>query len=319
MSLNLDYRPTKLEEVFGNDELVDTLSKVLKRDEPRSSYFFTGIPGSGKTTLARVVANELGILDSNFYEFNAANTRGIDTIRTIISEADFKPLSGKRKMYLLDECHQITGAASESLLKFLEEPPKHVFIVLCTSEPNRINANTLSAIRRRCFCSELRSIVPPEISEYLRAIAESEEATVSDKIITKISKACGGSIGHALSMLDTVIESGDENALTMLDMIYITDDQVKPIITLLIDERESGPVKWKKISKILKSFDGNPEYARRAISNYIAKVLQNRNALSKTLPLMKTAVYFTDSFHESGILGLTMACCQACIDCDVPH
>lgn len=320
MSLNLDYRPTTLEEVFGNDELVDTLTKMIKRSTPRSSYFLTGIPGSGKTTLARVIANELGI-DSkfNFHEYNAANTRGIDTIRNIVSEAGSKPLSGKRKMYLLDECHQITGAASEALLKFLEEPPKHVFIALCTSEPSRINSNTLSAIRRRCFCAQLRSIVPPEITKYIRAIADSEEAKVSDNILKQISKNCGGSLGHALSMLDTVLDiEDDETALSMLDKI-LAEEQVKPIITLLIDERESGPAKWKKISKILKNFDGNPEDARRSIAGYIAKVLQNKEALSKTVPLMKTAVYFTDSFYESGMLGLTMACCQACIDCDVTY
>ncbi|MDY6958351.1 MAG: AAA family ATPase [Halobacteriota archaeon] len=317
MSLNIEYRPESFEEVFGNEELVEALENMVKRKKPRSSYFFTGVPGSGKTTIARVLKNELQVHDNDFHEFDAATTRGIDTIRSIRSEAQSKALFGKRKMYLLDECHQNTGAAAESLLKFLEDPPGHVYIAMCTSEPGRINANTLSAFRRRCFCGELKRISPPEITEYLKAICRSEERTVSNKLLRKISLNCNGSIGHALSMLDTVFTTEGKDDLALLDTIYFSDETLKPLITTLIDERESGPAKWKRISKFLKSFEGNPEEARRSIANYLAKVLQNKD-INKGQRLAQIAVVFTESFYDAGMLGLTLACYQACLDSDVP-
>ena len=317
MSLNIEYRPTTFEEVYGNEELVQSLENMVKRKKPRSSYFFTGVPGSGKTTMARVLKNELQIHDNDFYEYDAATTRGIDTIRAIRSEAGNLPMFGQRKMYLLDECHQITGAASESLLKFLEDPPGHVYIALCTSEPGRIHANTLSAFRRRCFCGELKRLAPPEISEYLRAICESENEKVDNKLIKKISLNCNGSIGHALSMLDTVFTTEGKKDITLLDTIYFTDDALKPLIVTLIDERESGPAKWKKISKFLKSFEGNPEEARRGIATYIAKVLQGKE-MNKAQRLAGIAVMFTESFNDAGLLGLTLACYQACLNDDIP-
>ena len=317
MTLSLDYRPTSLEEVFGNDDLVEALEKMIKRKKPRSSYLFTGIPGGGKTTMARVLANELEVHNNDFHEYNAANTRGIDTIRTIVSESNSLPLFGKRKMYLLDECHQITGAAAESLLKFLEEPPRHVYIVLCTSEPDRINGNTLSAIKRRCFCGELKTVIPPEVRTYLKAICSSESASVSPKVLKEISLACKGSNGHALSMLDTVLLSKDPNkALSLIDKIYISDRTVKPIITTLLDTRMSGPAKWETIRKLLGSFTGNPEDARRSIAKYFSKVIQGKKLdATRNVALMSTN--FTDSFNEAGMLGLTLACRQACADDDV--
>lgn len=318
MSLNIEYRPTRLEEVFGNEELVEALENMVKRAKPRSSYFFTGVPGSGKTTMARVLKNELQVHDNDFHEYDAATTRGIDTIRAIRDQAHSKALFGKRKMYLLDECHQITGAASESLLKFLEDPPNHVYVALCTSEPGRIHANTLSAFRRRCFCGELKRISPPEISEYLRAICESEDEKVDNKLLRKISLNCSGSIGHALSMLDTVFTTKGKKDITLLDTIYFTDESLKPIILAMIDDTESGPVKWKKISKFLKSYEGNPEEARRAIGNYLAKVIQNKD-LSKGRNIVSRAVLFSESFHDAGMLGLTLACYQACVDSDVTY
>jgi DNA polymerase-3 subunit gamma/tau len=207
MTLNVDYRPQSLDEMVGNEAGITSLRSKLKCDDIPKSYFFTGAPGCGKTTLAYVIKEELKISDFDFHEYDAANTRGIDTIREIKANVAKAPMDGDRKLYLIDEAHQVTGTAMEALLKLLETPPKHVIVVLCTSEPEKIKPNTLKAVRRRCFELEVKTLTRGKILNLLKEILEAEEAPdFPDKILKKIATSCWGSPGQALSLLDSVID-----------------------------------------------------------------------------------------------------------------
>ena len=312
MTLNVAYRPERVDEVVGNEASMMSLASKLKSHDIPRSYFFTGPPGCGKTTLAYVIKGELGISDFDFYEFNTANTRGIDTIRDITSNLSKAPMDGKYKLYLLDECHQITGAAMEALLKPTENPPDHVIIVLCTSEPEKIKPNTLKAIRRRCFELEVKSLTRGKITQLLNEILEAEEVgEFPESIIAKIASSCWGSPGQALSLLDAVIDmESEDDALQAIDNLVISEGAVKEICQTLIDPRYKSDSKWTKIADLLPRIDKEPESVRYAIANYLDKVILGR-PLDQNL--LEMASMFTDSFMYTGRLGLTMACALACL------
>jgi DNA polymerase-3 subunit gamma/tau len=312
MTLNVDYRPMSLDEIVGNEATVESLRSVLKRDEDiPGSYFFTGLPGGGKTTLAYVLKEELSISDFDFYEYNSANTRGIDTIRDINRNMKTAPMKGDRKLYLLDECHQITGPALEGLLKMLEDPPKHVMFALCTSEPEKIKGNTLKAIRRRCFEAEVKPLRRGQIISLLKDILEAEEIKdFPEEINTKIATSCWGSAGQALSLLDSVIDMEKLSQMEeAIENLVVSEKSVKELIKLLIDNRLSGNNKWEQIRIILPKVTGDVESIRYAICTYLEKVIVGRPMSPE---LLNIASLFTDSFMYTGRLGLVLACALAC-------
>lgn len=321
MTLNVDYRPMSLDEIVGNEAAVESLRSVLSREKDiPGSYFFTGLPGGGKTTLAYVIKEELSISDTDFYEYNSANTRGIDTIREIARNLSTAPMIGDRKLYLLDECHQITGAAAEALLKMLEDPPPHVIFVLCTSEPEKIKGNTLKAIRRRCHEAEVKPLRKGQIKSLLNDILEAEEITdFPPEIITKIASSCWGSAGQALSLLDSVIDMGDIDQMEeAIENLVVSEESVLALCRILVDNRLSGKNKWEQLRDILPKVTGDPESIRYAIASYLEKVILNR---SMSPALLEIASMFTDSFMYTGRLGLVLACALACsanLDDDIP-
>ncbi|KXH69813.1 MAG: hypothetical protein AM326_01700 [Candidatus Thorarchaeota archaeon SMTZ-45] len=312
MTLNVDYRPMSFDEFMGNEALVESLRSVLGREKDvPGSYFFTGLPGGGKTTLAYVIKEELSISDFDFYEYNSANTRGIDTIRDIGKNMRTAPMRGDRKLYLLDECHQITGAAIEALLKMIEEPPSHVVFVLCTSEPEKIKGNTLKAIRRRCFEGEVKPLVRGEIINLCKDVLEAEEINdFPEDIIRKISKSCWGSPGQALSLLDAVIDMGDIDKMEeAIENLVVSEKSVLELCRVLTDERLSGQNKWEQIRVMLPKVTGDPESIRYAIGSYMEKVIVGKPIKPG---LLNIASLFTDSFMYTGRLGLVLACALAC-------
>ena len=177
MRLNTIYRPKSLTEFVGNETAIASLKSVIERDDIPPSFIFIGPAGCGKTTLARAVASSLNIKDIDLFEFNTANTRGIDTVREIAANCMLAS-HGKRKMYILDEFHQQTVPALNSLLKVIEEPPKNVHFALCTSEPESIQAKLYDAISRRCHRVELKRLGRAEISKLLKAILSKESLSV---------------------------------------------------------------------------------------------------------------------------------------------
>jgi len=316
MPLNVAYRPMSFEEMVGNEAALESLKSVLGREKDiPGSYFFTGGPGTGKTTLAYVIKEFLSISDFDFYEYNSANTRGIDTIRDINASLATAPMKGDKKLYLLDECHQVTGAAMEAMLKMLENPPSHVIFVLCTSEPEKIKPNTLKAVRRRCFEAEMKSLRRGEIISLLKEILESEleEEDVKsfpNDVLSKIAKSCWGSAGQALSILDSILDMGDFDKMEeAIENLVVNENSVIELCKVLTDINLTGANKWDQLRVMLPKINGDVEQIRYAISTYLMKVI-----LGKPMSpgLLQIASMFTDSFMYTGRLGLVLACALAC-------
>jgi DNA polymerase III gamma/tau subunit len=247
----------------------------------------------------------------DFYEYNSANTRGIDTIRDIGRNMKTAPMSGDRKMYLLDECHQITGPALEGLLKMLEDPPEHILFAMCTSEPEKIKGNTLKAIRRRCFEAEVKPLRRGQITALVNEVLEAEEIKdFPSDITSKIATSCWGSAGQALSLLDSVIDMEKPSQMEeAIENLVVSEKSVKELCKILIDDRVTGNTKWGQIRKVLPQVTGDLEQIRYGICTYLEKVIIDKPMNPR---LISIASFFTDSFMYTGRLGLVLACALAC-------
>lgn len=220
------YRPKNFKEVIGQNHVVKTLTNALKQQKLSHALLFSGIKGTGKTTVARIVAKALNcknLIDGcepcnecincleinkgvfvDVIEIDAASNRGIDQIRELIENLKFAPAKGKAKIYIIDEAHMLTKEASNALLKSLEEPPSHIYFILATTEPNKL----LPTILSRCQRHEFRRLDLPLIVKYLKEICKKENYQIEDEALELIAKEAQGSLRDALSLLDQAMAYG---------------------------------------------------------------------------------------------------------------
>jgi len=300
LPLHLKYRPKTFSEIIGNESLKISLESVLQRsDNQVRSFLFIGPSGSGKTTLARIIKNELKCSDVDFKELNAANVRGIDTIREIASNASLAPMSGSVKIYLIDECHQLTGAAANALLKLLEDTPKHVRLILCTTEPEKL----LTTIKNRCTTYQVSTLRKIEIIKLLKNVLEKEGVEgFPEEAIKEICKAAEGCPRQALVILDQIIDIEDDDKL--IDAINNFSFQKEAVIELL--RALLGGESWLRVSEILKGIEEEPEQIRYAALGYFSKVLISNNGnLDRTSGLIEL---FSENFLYTKRAGLIQSC-----------
>src|SRR3989304_2450876 len=144
MGSNIKFRPKDLSDIIGNRSIVTSLESILQSKDRPHAFLFTGKQGCGKTTLARILCKRLECSDHDLIEINISNNRGIDTARDIIQFAYVKPLDGRSRVYLLDEVHKSTNDFQNAILKVMEEPPEHLYFILCTTEPQKLLKTVIS-------------------------------------------------------------------------------------------------------------------------------------------------------------------------------
>jgi DNA polymerase III gamma/tau subunit len=308
MPLHTDYRPAKLDEFLGNTGTVEALGAMLERADHTRLFLFTGQAGCGKTTLAHIVANTVGAHPSDIQVINSSNNRGIDTARDIIVGAHYKAWYGDVKVYILDEVHRATKDFQNAMLKIFEEPPKHVYFLLCTTDPDQL----LPTIRSRAAKFNVIPLSKKRIVSMLQALCTRNKWQVPDEVLQVIAQETDGVPRDALIALDMVRgvkdpEGFDEKKLRRL----IKSTQIEQQSVLILCRRLLNPKsKWALITKILKGLEGEPEQIRHAVLGYMSSVL-----LSEDNPQAAFVIEnFSQPFHYTGKAGLIAACYNSMLD-----
>ena len=239
--LSLKYRPQSMEQLIGQEVVVETISNSIKANKIPNAYLFTGIRGVGKTTTARIVAKALNckngfenLCKSNFcenceaisnsshidvFELDAASQSSVENTRELIEFSRYAPTSSNYKIFILDECHMLSKQAWASLLKTLEEPPEYLKFIFATTEIKKVPITIIS----RCQRFDLSRIKSIELFEFIKKIKDQENGKVSDDALKLIVKISEGSVRDALSLLDRgllTLEKGKELDLNAAQKVF---------------------------------------------------------------------------------------------------
>ena len=219
------WRPKSFDTLVGQEHVVRALTHALEQQRLHHAYLFTGTRGVGKTTISRILAKALnceqGITPTpcgvcaacqeidagrfiDYVEMDAASNRGVEDMAALLEKAAYAPNSGRYKVYMIDEVHQLSGHAFNAMLKTLEEPPEHVKFILATTDPQKIPVTVLS----RCLQFNLKQMPPAHIVEHLTRVLEAEGIACEPAALRHIAKAAAGSMRDALSLLDQAIAHG---------------------------------------------------------------------------------------------------------------
>ena len=218
------YRPTKFEEVVGQEHVTTTLKNAIKNNKVAQSLLFCGPRGVGKTTCARILANEINEFtienpiessnSLNIYELDAASNNSVDDIRNLIDQVRYAPQSGKYKVYIIDEVHMLSNAAFNAFLKTLEEPPSYAIFILATTEKNKVIPTILS----RCQIYDFNRIEINDIKNKLIEILTTENIDFEESALHLISKKADGAMRDALSTLDLIKTFSKTSKITVEDV-----------------------------------------------------------------------------------------------------
>lgn len=206
------YRSKNLDEVVGQEHVTTTLKNALKSGKISHAYLLTGPRGTGKTSIARILAHEVNELPYSdqahldIIEIDAASNRRIDEVRDIRDKVRIAPSSATYKVYIIDEVHMLTREAFNALLKTLEEPPKHAIFILATTEVHKLPETIISRTQR----FNLKPITTTSISKHLAKIAEAEKVTASDEALNLIAKHSNGGLRDAISLFDQLASHQDK-------------------------------------------------------------------------------------------------------------
>lgn len=229
------YRPKNIQEVVGQEHVKKALGNAINLNKISHAYLFTGPRGTGKTSIARILAKSLNCKEGptltpcevcpscvnitnstpiDVIEIDAASNRKVEDTQSILEKVQYVPVNGKYKIYIIDEVHMLTNHAFNALLKTLEEPPENVIFILATTEPQKV----LETITSRCQRFDFRRITTEDIVEHLKNVAKLEKIKIEEDAILTIAKSSDGGMRDSLALLDQVSVLGNSKTITSEDV-----------------------------------------------------------------------------------------------------
>ena len=320
---------------MGQDHIVTTLKHAIAADRVAHAYLFAGSRGTGKTTLARLLAKAVNCLNEDrtkrpdnecenckavnenrfldLIEIDAASNTSVDDVRDLRDKINFSPSQGKYKIYIIDEVHMLSNQAFNALLKTLEEPPPHAIFVLATTEIHKIPATVLS----RCQRHEFRRVPVDEIVANLKKIVQAEKIQADDDALIQIARQSAGGMRDAISLLDQLSSTGDRITLALAQTVLGTATS-QTVLDVVSSINEHDPAHG--LETIHKALDAgvDPRSLARQIVEYLRGLMLiqmgNAGQVEATADVKKQMQSHARSFSTSDVLRMMKAFNNAATD-----
>lgn len=277
IALYRKYRPDTFGDVRGQEHVVKALEGALKKDAIPHALLFAGPRGTGKTSVARIFAREIGASAMDTYEIDAASNRGIDDIRELREAVHTLPFESKRKVYIIDEVHMLTKEAFNALLKTLEEPPAHVVFILATTEIEKL----LETILSRCQVFQFKAPTKDILRDAVIDAAKGEKFTLSGDAAELIAVAADGSFRDALGITEKVIMATSAEKATADEVADIIGAPKKVILSSILEALHEKDAE-KALHAVYTAAESNPDMKvfMRMLLERVRAVLLSRHSPS---------------------------------------